>query len=543
MFAFPLWNNSLVESVKKANSDDRSPTPCSDKSERSSDDDEDMEEFVEKQRNARLGCRDNTQQVSVKSRRYSTPVAEEKLDDDRKFNRRSKRRHSRSSSKSSNSTKYSSAGKTSDTDNEKIIKETIYEVTGSAPPISFSFFEESNKLPGQGVASENGEDLYMNSSIVTEELNEPTDPIIDDHPDHLSITDDHSDHLPINDDCLDDHADSKNQSTSFQPSIPKEEIESPCREMENRSTSSKERHITKLTILLSPVRNAETCDQTVSEADKQHTDDISDNYRAEECGSAENNDTCLYSVIDKNSKTSSVSPTRSKSETENDKCLDENPHYAELSEFQTCSPVDEVTNMEYCQHRAKHKMRFRKISLRRKRRAQPSLKKMNLNINRAWKSIRGWWHDEKTKLGHLRPKSFINDPKDSLSSSSERSFYESIGHLNVLEEKHYTTSQIDEDGYCTLEPKSEGFESETDKMEGDKTDASEFTPVRLRRKPPHPPPLRMSGVNAFRKTRYTIQVSKNFTSYNFKHALNFSPIFQHRSLFPILYIYATDQST
>lgn len=483
VFAFPLWNNSVAENVKKGDSVERSPTPPYQLSDRSSDDEEDIEEFIEKQRNARLGCKDTSQQVSLKSKRYSTPAAEEKVDDDKKFNRRSKRRHSRSSSKSSNSTKYSSAGKTSDTENEKIIKETIYEVTGSAPPISFSFFDEK-KLNIEDPETEGTEDLYINSSIITEEPNQP-----DDCADDLDDVIDTQHH--VND--PDTH-----HELSPEPPIPNE-IESVSRRTEN-SSCSKERHITKLTILLSSVKHAEINDP-VSETDNPN--DVSDN-QPEECGCVENND--IYSIIDKTK--SSVSPTRSKSTTDLNGPEHETPDYAELSEFQ--SHVPEVTNMEYCQHRAKHKTRFRKLSLRRKRRAQPSLKKMNLNFNRAWKSLRGWWHDEKTKLGHLRPKSFINDTKDSTSSCSDRSFYESIRHLNELDDKRFTP--IDEDGYCTLEPKSEkDFQLENDNIENDKISTCEFSPVRLRRKPPHPPPMRMSGVNAFRKSRYTIQVSgKNF---------------------------------
>lgn len=490
MFVFPLWNSagtSGVENhVQKAPCEDRC-SPQADsiqsRSPDTSEDEEDMEEFLEKQRNARLGCKDNSQQVSVKSRKYSTPVSEE-VPETGKFNRRSKR-FSRSSSKSSTSTKYSSAGKTSDVENEKIIKETIYEVTGSAPPISFSFFQENPTNESEGCAETPGtvdETLYINSSVADDPINQI------DQPDNTSNN------------VIRDQPDNWQESCT-----PRREIESPIDETFSTSgSSSKERHITKLTILLSPARNADPsqspdCDRTSEEAPQQR-------------GNPSPTD-CLYSVIDKNTKTRpSTSPEPDQEILEDP--LD-NPDYAELSEFHS-NPMPEITNMEYCQHRAKLKTRFRKLSLRRKRRtsSQPTLKKMNVNINRAWKSIRGWWQDEKSKLGHLRPKSFIKDDARCASSSScsDRSFYESIRHLDIPEEKHFTSGQLDEDGYCTLELKTDpGVDSETDRVDADKLECdvvSEFSTVRRRSKAPHPPPLRMSTVNAFRKSKYIVQVSR-----------------------------------
>ncbi|XP_065216530.1 uncharacterized protein Nost isoform X2 [Planococcus citri] len=500
MFVFPLWNsgtNSAVETnhVNKVNGDER----CSPGSEKlslshspaeSSDDDEDIEEFLEKQRNARLGCKDNIQQVSVKSRKYSTPQAEEEIPETKKVHRRSKRFSRSSSSKSSTSTKYSSAGKTSDVENEKIIKETIYEVTGSAPPISFSFFQENPQAESEGCVqisdTNNDETFYINASLTDDPINQ-----IDqrDNPSNNVIPIDEPGNWP-------------------ESSIQRREIESPEHLSATASasgSSSKERHVTKLTILLSPARNADPVEN-------------GEEIRSE-CGNDDDTPDCLYSVIDKNTK-SRVSASSPEPEMFLEDPLN-NPDYAELSEFHSKPPADEVTSMEYCQHRAKFKTRFRKLSLRRKRRTstQPTLKKMNLNINRAWKSIRGWWHEEKSKLGHIRSRSFgRDDPKSgsSISSCSDKSFYASIRHLDLPEEKHFTPNQLDEDGYCTLELKTDrDLASETDKMvdsdhRPDCDAISEFSPVRRRSKAPLPPPLRMSTVNAFRKSRYTVQGQDGF---------------------------------
>lgn len=125
MFSLPLWQSGHPDSSQQKELDEGAkPTSSRSKAaEAVSSDDEDLEEFLEKQRSVRLGHVEVTMPSPAKSnRKYSSS--------DEKFVRsKSRRRSSRSSSKSSGSTKYSSFSKASDNENDKAIKETIYEVS------------------------------------------------------------------------------------------------------------------------------------------------------------------------------------------------------------------------------------------------------------------------------------------------------------------------------------------------------------------------------------------------------------------------------
>ncbi len=483
VFAFPLWNH--------AHEENSSPMTVSPKAEHEpvASDDEDIEEFLEKQRNVRLGyVEPAVAGCATSNRKYSS-------EEDRRFVRsRSRRRNSRSSSKSSGSTKYSSfsTGKASDAENEKSIKETIYEVTGAAQHISFSFFNDGE--PSGVVGS--SERVYGNidESVVEDEN------IVNSEKEPRSLTD--------NKITNPEQGQSSDTKTDLLPP---------------EDTTNKERHVTKLTILLTPVKDLETDDTTEPEDCKTDSPDkavpvtseenreTSDMIESKGCitdnqeGTASTTDgdnVCddNETVIDDNPLYSVIERKRSSSVVES-----ENADYAELSEFHaSTSPETEVPGMDYCTHRARVKTRLRKISLRRKRKPQPSLKKMNLRFNKAWKSLRGWWQEEKTRLGQLRPKNFVKaGPEDSLSSCSEKSFYASIKHLNQVEEHQSANGRSEEDGYCSLEPHYSGSlkmrekKSETGRR---KSCIAELSNVR--RYPPHPPPPRTAGVNAFRKSRY-----------------------------------------
>jgi len=130
MFSLPLWHSSSSAGSAntlghiETNRNAAEGAPAREKvAEGASSEDEDLEEFLEKQRSVRLGQVEVPMPSPAKSnRKYSSS--------DEKFTRsKSLRRSSRSSSKSSGSTKYSSFSRTSDTENDKAIKETIYEVS------------------------------------------------------------------------------------------------------------------------------------------------------------------------------------------------------------------------------------------------------------------------------------------------------------------------------------------------------------------------------------------------------------------------------
>lgn len=129
MFGLPLWQSGNSSSShpdsshQKVADEGAKAAPCREKAaEAVSSDDEDLEEFLEKQRSVRLGHVEVAMPSPAKSnRKYSSS--------DEKFVRSKSRRRSRSSSKSSGSTKYSSFSKASDNENDKAIKETIYEVS------------------------------------------------------------------------------------------------------------------------------------------------------------------------------------------------------------------------------------------------------------------------------------------------------------------------------------------------------------------------------------------------------------------------------
>lgn len=309
---------------------------------------------------------------------------------------------------------------------------------------------------------------------------------------------------------------------------------------------SKERHVTKLTILLSSVRSASTEAEEISSPvarpkssspendkrlpspmDEDETFSVPSEHDTKPLQSEDANETsaraasensdlpkdqaeeinALYSVIE---KCSQLNPSNS---------FVDNVDYAELGEFQQTLPSPdqpEVPNMEYCNHRARVKTRLRKISLRRKRKPQPSLKKMNVRLNRAWRSLRGWWHEEKSKLSQLRPKSVSREEEtmDSASGSrggscSDKSFYEALKKRESFpkeEDEEEVEGGVDEDGYCSLEPRRRRYSSvDGAKVADDRTlrrksCISELSAVS--RHPPHPPPPRTSGVNAFRKSKY-----------------------------------------
>lgn len=298
---------------------------------------------------------------------------------------------------------------------------------------------------------------------------------------------------------------------------------------------SKERHVTKLTILLSSVRPVSSEAEEISVEPKSPLPENDERLPTDETFSiasepkplqledeetspkadAENSDlpneaqdlNALYSVIE---KCSQLNPSTS---------FVDNVDYAELGEFQQTLPSPdqpEVPNMEYCNHRTRVKTRLRKISLRRKRKPQPSLKKMNVRLNRAWRSLRGWWHDEKSKLSHLRSKSVSKEEEtmDSASGSrggscSDKSFYEALKKRESFpkeEDEEELEGGVDEDGYCSLEPRRRRYSSvECAKVADDLTMRRKSCISELSaacRHPPHPPPPRTSGVNAFRKSKY-----------------------------------------
>ncbi|XKL67628.1 hypothetical protein PGB90_003119 [Kerria lacca] len=558
VFAFPLWSNNTIDDVKKSEnrvSNEKTTDLCN-------SDDEDLEEFLEKQRNARLGYTDVQVPSSEKSnRKYSTD--DDRADEKKLTRSKSKKQNSRSSSKSSCSTKYSSFSKSSDVEIEKTIKETIYELTGAGPQICFSFFNDAGNL----VFSENKECLYdnvENTETVEGKYFEKanTEISLTNSLENARTTNEAEDIIDNVNEVEDVNADNEQLKTDF-----------------GDSSNSKERHVTKLTILLTPVictkmneetiveKNAPTNSVAYKEEMKENIEEEllevneekqkseieeelfeeneekqkseieeelfeeneeKQNSEIDEDESEENfeentnddfeteiDENPLYSVIDKQSNRRSSTAENEKLETA------ESVDYVELSEFQQFPSGEAVTqNMEYCNHRVKVKTRLRKISLRRKRASQTSLKKMNLRFNKAWRSIRGWWQEEKTKLVQLRPKNFIkNDRPNSVSpDSSDRSFYESVKHLNKMQENDYSSGQLDEDGYCNLEPRYtnslKSKENTEERRKRRKSCISELNSFH----PPYPPPPRTSGVNAFRRSRYYPPQVSIFLIYNFTRA-------------------------
>lgn len=483
VFTFPLWHNSSSPAVAndKFNTIPSSETTA----QRCNSDEEDIEEFLEKQRNVRLGCTEVSLSSSIKSnRKYSD--SKERAEQTRLTRSLSKRRSRSSSSKSSGSTNYSSFSKNSDTDNEKVIRETIYEVTSSSPPISFSFFNDAN------VSSTDDTDrVYynVNNSFPSSTVEEKNDgPHSDVEKDILAKT--------TTDDQQNDH-----EIVAINNSATAEELFTTKNNVQT-STNSRERRITKLTILLSSPR--EDCEEKeLSETDTPQPCNEKPSVEKKEYDSED--EIPLYSVIEKNQS------SRRNSLQEASQNIFDELYYTELNEFHsTASGIDkEVTNMEYCNHRAIVKTRLRKISLRRKRKTQPSLRKVNIRINNAWNSIRGWWHEEKIKLKQLRPKSFIAEEHRESPISSEKSFYESVKHLNLNEEKNSGDCLVDEDGYCSLELSRETTESFSQYDIPNIRRRSCVSEIdTMRRYLPHPPASRNSGINAIRKNIYYLpQVS------------------------------------
>lgn len=498
VFTFPLWHNSSSNAVAN---DKFNTVPSSETTAQrcSSSDEEDIEEFLEKQRNVRLSCNEVSLSSSTKSnRKYSD--SKERAEQKRLTRSLSKRRSRSSSSKSSDSTKYSSFSKNSDTDNEKVIRETIYEVTSSSPPISFSFFNDANIC-----STDDTDRVYYNvnnslpSSTIEEKNDEPNSDV---EKDILAktTTDDQQDDREI--------VATNNSATAEELLTTENNVQS--------STNCRERRITKLTILLSSPRE-DSEEKELSETDTPQPCNEKPSVEKKEYDSEDK--IPLYSVIEKNQ-----SSRRNSLQKASQNIFDE-LNYTELNEFHsTASGIDkEVTNMEYCNHRAIIKTRLRKISLRRKRKTQPSLRKVNIRINNAWNSIRGWWHEEKIKLKQLRPKSFIAEEHRESPNSSEKSFYESVKHLNLNEVQNSSGDcLVDEDGYCSLELSRETTESISQYDIPNIRRRSCISEIgTMRRNPPQPPPSRNSGINAIRKNIYYLpQVSTDqLISSRFKVAL------------------------
>lgn len=416
-----------------------------------------------------------------------------------------------------------------------------------ASRISFSFFNDNDK----SVVENSNQQLYDNIS---------EDVIKSDISVRQSDENRIRESSPIINDGGRANADAKSHGESEDTSVPVElsrSISENCDSWPSTQPNgcSKERHVTKLTILLSSVRPASIEAEGTSplwqppsyspvkndherlpspkneslSASSQHEDESlqlscpavgagnTDLPKDADATAAEETN-ALYSVIEKCSH-----PNPCDSFVDN---LDVEVDYAELGEFQQTMPSPdqaEVPNMEYCNHRARVKTRLRKISLRRKRKPQPSLKKMNVRLNRAWRSLRGWWHEEKSKLSHFAAKSASREEETvdsvasgsragSCSAPSDKSFYEALkkdeGESLPREDdddEQAADGGVDEDGYCSLEPRRRRFSSVDGARMADeltlrrKSCISELSAMRTY--PPHPPP-RTAGVNAFRKSKY-----------------------------------------
>lgn len=58
-------------------------------------------------------------------------------------------------------------------------------------------------------------------------------------------------------------------------------------------------------------------------------------------------------------------------------------------------------DLEYCQHRANLRTNLRRLTLMKARRSSVSIKRVRSRIGRAWKAVKGWWLEERIRLGDV----------------------------------------------------------------------------------------------------------------------------------------------
>ncbi|XP_075213015.1 nostrin [Lycorma delicatula] len=275
----------------------------------------------------------------------------------------------------------------------------------------------------------------------------------------------------------------------------------------------------------------------------------------------------LYSVVDKSNKKSET--TDSNAEDKNtdevpeipqpdwDRNSDDyNPDYAELTtpepketkeiketerqEVQNSQDLPEVPiikegpvlkhdyeDLEYCQHRANLKTNLRRMSLMRARRSSMSIKRVRSRLGRAWKAVKGWWLEERIRLGDVilkqaHEQAVRREPSIQIPAVTEDDQTSRVAsRLDDVQEENLTCT----DGGSTIVPLKDEMDSDEntcDEFEFDKTSSvfSESCPTtpknpgpvvhRRRVTSPKPALSRSSSLINFRRSRYCPEGQNGF---------------------------------